>query len=409
MNRPARILVAATSGAGHVTPLLPFADAFAKRGDDVLLIGPPALDSTVRGTGHDIRIGAAPPEDEVAAIWRRVPDVSRAEASILINRELFGRMGTAALLPTMLDTCREWRPDLVLREPSEYASAVATERPGIRHAQVAISLADVEASTLELVAPALADYGGDIVERIIASPYLTRFPASLDQSPFPVTYRFREAATEIAANPLPDWWDGDDAPLVYLTLGTIAGRLPIGVAAYQAVLDAVDGLKVRVLLTVGRSFDPASLPRIPPNVHVETWVPQADSLGSAAVVCCHGGSGTTFGALSAGVPLVVVPMFADQPANGRRLTATGAGIVVEPSGGDRDTMGAFGPADTARIRSAIESVLTETSYRTAAILIADEMRQARTVDDVINLLTDDPAWMPPIGATNPERPDRGPV
>jgi len=52
-------------------------------------------------------------------------------------------------------------------------------------------------------------------------------------------------------------------------------------------------------------------------VHVEAWVPQADALAAATVVVCHGGSGTTFGTLAAGLPLVIVPMFADQPANAR--------------------------------------------------------------------------------------------
>jgi hypothetical protein len=41
----------------------------------------------------------------------------------------------------------------VLREAAEYASAVAAERSGIAHAQVAISLADVEAGSLVLAAP----------------------------------------------------------------------------------------------------------------------------------------------------------------------------------------------------------------------------------------------------------------
>ena len=45
---------------------------------------------------------------------------------------------------------------------------------------------------------------------------------------------------------------------------------------------------------------------------------------------CHGGSGTTLGALAAGLPLVIVPLFADQPANAKRVAEVGAGLVVEP-------------------------------------------------------------------------------
>jgi hypothetical protein len=42
----------------------------------------------------------------------------------------------------------------------------------------------------------------------------------------------------------------------------------------------------------------------------------------------HGGSGTADGALAAGVPVVVVRLFADQFENGRRLADGGAGLVV---------------------------------------------------------------------------------
>lgn len=55
---------------------------------------------------------------------------------------------------------------------------------------------------------------------------------------------------------------------------------------------------------------------IPDNTHVEQWVPQGKVLPHAVAVLCLGGSGTVLGALSAGVPLVVCPLFADQSCNG---------------------------------------------------------------------------------------------
>ena len=44
----------------------------------------------------------------------------------------------------------------------------------------------------------------------------------------------------------------------------------------------------------------------------------------------HGGFGTTMGALAAGVPQVVVPLFSfDQIVNGEHVAAVGAGLTVE--------------------------------------------------------------------------------
>ena len=84
-----------------------------------------------------------------------------------------------------------------------------------------------------------------------------------------------------------------------------------------------------MLLTVGRRFDASTLGPVPANVHVEPWIDQARVLDHADLVVCHGGSGTTLAALAAGVPLVMVPLFADQFENARRIAQTRAGRVVE--------------------------------------------------------------------------------
>ena len=87
--------------------------------------------------------------------------------------------------------------------------------------------------------------------------------------------------------------------------------MSIAADVYRTALNATKGLDVRVLLTVGRRFDRSRLGAIPPNVRVEAWVDQANVLDQADLVVCHGGSGTAFGALAAGVPVVAVPLFAE--------------------------------------------------------------------------------------------------
>jgi predicted glycosyltransferase len=57
-------------------------------------------------------------------------------------------------------------------------------------------------------------------------------------------------------------------------------------------------------------------------------VPQRDALAKAKLVVCHGGSGTVLGALAAGIPLVIMPLFADQATNAERLASVGAARVV---------------------------------------------------------------------------------
>ena len=147
-------------------------------------------------------------------------------------------------------------------------------------------------------------------------------------------------------------------------------------------------LPARVLLTVGRAGDPARLDPIPQSVHVERWVPQAQILAACDAVVCHGGSGTTYGALRAGVPLVVCPLFADNARNGEAVERSGAGLVVS-SPSEHQASPAPSPSPTI-LRAAIERVLAEASFTIAARAIRDEMAAYPRADELVASLD----WAP---------------
>lgn len=138
----------------------------------------------------------------------------------------------------------------------------------------------------------------------------------------------------------------------------------------------------RVLLTVGRRLDPVALGALPPNVHVEPWVEQSDALAAAALVVCHGGSGTVFGALGAGLPVVVVPSFVDQLTNGRRVAAAGAALLVETAP-ERAKRRMIGEPDAPLITAAATDALSRPGYRAAARRIGAEMAAAPCIEDVL--------------------------
>ncbi len=340
----------------------------------------------VEEAGYSFAAGGEPPEVEVAPIRERLPVAAAAEASVLGNRELFGRLATSAMLPAMERLIGKWKPDIVLRDPCEYASAVVANRLGIATAQVAIGLSAVEWASIDVAAPALDRHRSGLAAELRLSPYVTRFPASLDPSPFPDTRRYRE--TPAPAAHLPDHWNGSRAPLVYVSFGTVFGHMSFAAETYRVVLASVAQLDARVLLTVGRRIDVSELGELPSNVHVEPWVDQADALAEADVVVCHGGSGTTFGALAAGVPLVIVPLFADQFVNAATVVEAKAGLRVDdgPSIGDAGGRGRPTPVNSARITEAIKTVQANNSFRHHAQEIAAEMSHAPTVDQLLEQL-----------------------
>src|SRR5205823_14240450 len=80
-----------------------------------------------------------------------------------------------------------------------------------------------------------------------------------------------------------------------------------------------------------------------------------DVLPRCELVVFHGGSGTLTGALAHGLPMVILAMGADQPANAKRCQALGLGISLDPV---RVTPNA--------VREGAASVLADPAYRRAA-------------------------------------------
>jgi UDP:flavonoid glycosyltransferase YjiC (YdhE family) len=375
------LLGCSIGGEGHLGPLANVGRALERTGHESMLVVPPALEQSAQRTGLRYRAGDEPPRAFVDEIWRRVRSGPEAAVAGLIDRELFAERCTQAMLPAVRETRDAWRPELIVREPCEYATAVAAHEAGIAQAQVAISLAAIEFDVRAMVASIIDRFSPGAGAAIAAAPYLSSFPPSLDPSPWPDTRRF-----QIAQAPGARWsgWGTDDRrPLVYVTFGTVLGHLPEASGVYRTALDAVAELPARVLLTVGRATDVASLGPLPENTRVEQWVPQAAVLEEAALVVCHGGSGTTFGALAAGVPVVVCPLFADQARNGQAVQRAAVGVTVGVPEHAAGGLRGLGPEDVAGLRAAVERVLGEPAYRAAAGRVAAEIAGLPAIDEVV--------------------------
>lgn len=384
-----RLLAACSlGGAGHFNPLVPFLTAAHLSGNEVLVIGPQAIEQMVRDAGFPFHAGGEPDGSDVAVIREQLIRASRDEATILGNRDLFGQLATTAMLPEMENLCAQWHPTFVLREPCEYASAIVAGATGIPTAQVAISSAAGEFGSIAAAAPVLERYRPGLVQELKASPYLTRFPSSMDPDLFSSTLRYKESPAR-PAQPLPDWWNGSRYPLIYVTFGSVLGHMTIANRVFEMFIDALSRVKeVRVLMTVGRGFDISSIGPLPTNMHVEPWVEQADALSVANLAVCHGGSGTVLGALAAGVPLVVVPFFADQFNNATQVARTGAGTMVEIPREDGEPLGPDDLESAAvHIAHAINLVVEDSSYRAVSASISKELTERMTPAEALTDLT----------------------
>ena len=384
--------------SGHVGPLTPFGHACLRAGHEVLVAAQHQYQANVERVRLPFAPVAQPDPEDWMPLMGEFSQLDFDAANQRMVGEFFGRLDTAAALPGLAAIVDDWHPDVIVRESWEYAGALVAEQRGIPLARIGLGLAAVEeltigwaaagvdASRAELGLP--ADPSG---ERLRDAPYLTTIPAPLEDPAVPqprVTRRFRAGAVGSAA-PLPaDWWPGNDDPLVYATFGSVtaAPHLPYYPALYRALIDALAPLPLRLLVTVGEPRDLSELGPLPRNVRVEHWVPQDDVAPHAAAIVCHGGHGSTLGALAHGVPLVVVPLFSvDQVANGAAVARAGAGVTLD---GDIRSRRALDPpgASLDGLAPAVSRLLAGGGHRAAPQGIAEAMRGLPPAEAAVGVL-----------------------
>src|SRR4051812_18973458 len=275
-----RVLFTSTAGAGHLGPLLPFADAVRRSGHEIVVSAPISAQARVERAGLPFISHADPPDRELGPLWARVQAAGLLRANALVVGELFAGLRARAALPGVELAIDAWRPDVVVRESCEFAGAVAAEARGIPHARVGIFLAAAEAMLLDVTAERvgeLREWAGLAPDpragRLAAAPSLTLPPPSLEgPGSRPATVLRYHAAPP----PLRLARSRTTAPLVYLSFGSVAPTMGFYPGVYRAGVDALAGLPIRLLVTVGDAADPAALGPVPTNVRVERWIPQAE-------------------------------------------------------------------------------------------------------------------------------------
>jgi UDP:flavonoid glycosyltransferase YjiC (YdhE family) len=150
-------------------------------------------------------------------------------------------------------------------------------------------------------------------------------------------------------------------PVLLVSLSTIS--YPGQQACVQRIFDALDGLPVRAVATVGTSLDAGRL-RPPANVTVRAFVSHAEVMPAMRAVIGHGGHGTTMLALAHGLPILMVPMsgHADQPLVAASVTAAGAGLTLPRE------------APVAAIRGSILRLINDPDLRSRAGAFGDRLR-----------------------------------
>jgi MGT family glycosyltransferase len=141
-----------------------------------------------------------------------------------------------------------------------------------------------------------------------------------------------------------------DRPWVHVTEGTSHYKRAF---LLEAAARGLAGGQWEAILTTGTNRR-LTLPAAP-NVHSARWLDHAQLLARCAAMVTTGGAGAVIEAAAAGVPLVVVPTDWDKPDNARRVVEAGLGLRISPR-----------RCSPATLRAAVEEILLDPAYRTAA-------------------------------------------
>jgi MGT family glycosyltransferase len=184
---------------------------------------------------------------------------------------------------------------------------------------------------------------------------VTQLPAFLDfpRRCLPNNFHYtgpwmERLAQETVAFP---WERLDGRPLIYASLGTLQNRLE---SAYALIAQACARLDAQLVLSHGRKDTP-QIAATENNAVVVGYAPQLALLRRASLVISHGGLNTTLEAISQGLPLVLIPITNDQPGIAARAKRLGVGEFIP-----------FHKLSVARLREAIDKVMSSRTYRDAA-------------------------------------------
>lgn len=389
-----RVLITSRGSSGHLLPLVPFGRAFANAGHEVLVAVQGQHRVNVERIGLPFAVVGDPPPEEWMPLMAGSSQLALEAANERMVGVFFAGIDTRAALPALTEIVERWKPDVIVRETWEFGSTIVGELAGIPVVRVGLGLTSIEEWTIEIAAPTLDEIRRDrglppdpAGDRLRSSHYFTLMPEPIDPAIdrlAPIVHRFREPGAE-SAPPLPELWTGNEGPLVYLSLGSVAAgsHLPYFPALYEMAVEALAELPVRLLVTIGNERDPDELgiDPLPPNVRVEQWVSQDAISARAATIVCHGGYGTTLHALGHGTPLVVLPLFsADQWANARAVARVGAGLALDSERETRRAHSLPGPETVAQLRPAVERVLHEPIFKRAAERVARSIRALPPLD-----------------------------
>lgn len=337
-----RILFTCRSGLGHFHPLVPLASSLKNADHEVRFACPPEMVVAVREAGFDadpIGLSITQSRERVA---QEIPEISSTPPErlrALMFPRCFADIELLPRLEGLLPIVRAWRPELMIHEMAEFAAPLAAaleDIPVVNHSFGPIVAPEIMAQAGAMAARHWIAAGLPAPDRggMYTGLYIDVCPPGLQEAHIrsvPRVQPMRHTPLQSEQTEIAPWLEAlGRRPVVTVTLGTVFNtRHP---ELYRVIVEGLAEFEGDVIVALGLGVDASSLQPLPENAQAFAWVPWNEMLTKTTVLVGHGGASSTLGPLALGIPVVLIPLGADQFVNARRVAAAGAGVILEREG-----------------------------------------------------------------------------
>jgi uncharacterized protein (TIGR00661 family) len=319
-----------------------------------------------------------------------LPDATLGSGTMVVTPQMFAHNFVGVLgsrfARDLIDVLGDWKPDIVLRESTEFGGYLVAERLGVPHGALDI------APTAPFGHPALLGHLNQQRRLLDLAPVrdpwhpMRMFRASVTLEIFYppenrlATARYYRAQIESSQPAVAELPSGQ--PLVLASLGSHYPRiLSSGPSILDTIIGALGELPVTGVVVLGSDYDPDRWQGArAENVVLKSSVQQKELLEACEVFITHGGFNGICEALAAGVPMVALPMTTEQSDNAARVAQLGVSISLN-----------LEEITPRSLRSAVDRVLTVDAFRNRARVLRRQVLAlpplSQIVEDAASCLT----------------------
>jgi len=393
-----RVLFTIQPGIGHFHAVGSLARALQRDAHEVAFACAPSFCSTVEATGfRSFSAGLDWLESDVDRTFPDIQNLSLEQQTSWFVTNVFGGVAAERMAKDLLSLCASWKPDVVVREEFEFGGCLAAERLGIPHAAVSLGLFFAVGMWKSLIGKRINELRTDL--GLPEDPGMEMLYRYLNLSFAPPSYQFFESKAPIVFHSLrptifdrsgnerlPDWIKFlPKRPTVHATLGTVFANVK---SVYLTIVEALVEEPVNLVITTGRNPLPKGFWPKASNLYVERYIPHTLLLPHCDLVISHGGAATTMCVLSHGLPMILIPLSADQPFHAMRCSALGVACVIKQP----DQFGSYlfdrfyGELSARSIRSAVKEILDNPKYKLSAERLRNELLSLPGMERATELL-----------------------